>query len=74
MFRSMAPVAYVTEDGFLGHQWEEKPRLDSPMLGECQGMEAGRGDGEVGEHPQRSRVRRIGYRVYGQKPRKKDNI
>jgi len=32
MDRPMAPVAYVVEDGLVGHKWEEKPlvwpRLD----------------------------------------------
>jgi len=31
----MAPAAYVAEDGFVGHQWEDKslvrPRLDPPV-------------------------------------------
>jgi hypothetical protein len=31
----MAPAAYVTEDGLVRHQWEEKPlalrRLDVPV-------------------------------------------
>jgi len=31
----MAPAAFVTDDGFVGHQWEEKPlvlpRLDLPV-------------------------------------------
>jgi len=35
MDRPMAPAAYVAEDGFVGHQWEEKPlvlpRLDPPV-------------------------------------------
>jgi hypothetical protein len=31
-------VAYVSEDGLVGHQWEERP-----STGECQGQEAGVG-------------------------------
>jgi len=44
----MTPAAYVAEDGFVGHQWEERPlvlpRLESPVEsgGECQGGEVGR--------------------------------
>jgi hypothetical protein len=32
---SMAPTAYVAEDGLVGHQWEERPlvlwRLNAPV-------------------------------------------
>jgi hypothetical protein len=52
---SMAPAAYVAEDGLVGHQWEEKPLvlwwLYAPV-GEFQGQEEGvgglvcRGSGE----------------------------
>jgi hypothetical protein len=35
MEESMAPAAYVVEDGLVGHQWEERSlflrRLDAPM-------------------------------------------
>jgi hypothetical protein len=35
MYGSMAPVAYVSEDGLVGHQWEERSlvlrRLDAPV-------------------------------------------
>jgi len=43
----MAPVAYVAEDGLVGHQWEEKllvlPRLDPPRVKECQSEEVEKG-------------------------------
>jgi len=56
--------AYVTEDGLVGPQWEEKPlvlpRLDLTSVGEYQGMEAGRGGWMGGEHPYRRRGRGIG--------------
>jgi len=33
----MDPVAYVAEDGLVGHEWEERPlvllRLDGPVQG-----------------------------------------
>jgi hypothetical protein len=53
-------VAYVAEDGLVGHQWEEKPLvLEDHMssTGECQGQEAGVGG-------LRSRVWG-GYREFG---------
>jgi hypothetical protein len=35
MEKTMVPVTYVTEDGLVRHQWEEKPlvlgRLDAPV-------------------------------------------
>jgi len=48
----MAPTAYVTEDGLVGHQWKEKPlvltRLDP--LPQCRGIRGrGGGEGVVGE-------------------------
>jgi hypothetical protein len=36
----MALTAYVTEDGLVGQQWEERPL---PSIGDCQGQEAGMG-------------------------------
>lgn len=44
---SMAPVPYVAEDGFVGHQWVENPlvlpRLPPlPSVGQCHRGEAGR--------------------------------
>ena len=52
----MSLVAYVAEDGLLGHQWEERPlvlwRLYAPVQGnararklECVGWGAGQGEG-----------------------------
>jgi hypothetical protein len=40
-------AAYVSEDGLVGHHWEERP-LDlanfiCPSTGECQGQEVGVG-------------------------------
>jgi hypothetical protein len=38
MEETMAPAAYVAEDGLVGHQWEESPlflwRLDAPAQGD----------------------------------------
>jgi hypothetical protein len=38
-------AAYITEDGLVGHRWEERPlglaNLICPSTGECQGQEAG---------------------------------
>jgi len=31
MDRPMAPAAYVTEDGLVGNQWEEKPLVLSRL-------------------------------------------
>jgi hypothetical protein len=42
----MAPAAYVAEDGFVGHQWEERPLVEKarcPRVEECQGREVGVG-------------------------------
>jgi hypothetical protein len=40
-------VAYVAEDGQVGHQWEERPlglaKIICQSTGECQGQEAGVG-------------------------------
>jgi hypothetical protein len=40
-------VAYVAEDGVVGHQWEERPiglaKIICSSTGECQGQEAGVG-------------------------------
>jgi hypothetical protein len=40
-------VAYVVEDGTVGHQWEERPlglaKIICLSTGECQGQEAGVG-------------------------------
>jgi hypothetical protein len=47
----MALAAYVSEDGLVGHQWEEMPlvlwRFYAPSIGECLGL--GSGSGWVGE-------------------------
>jgi hypothetical protein len=70
----MAPAAYVTEDGFAMHQWEERS-LVYPSVGE---LRAGRWEwvgGWVEEHPHRSKDG--GYdRVFlgGRETRKGDNI
>jgi hypothetical protein len=43
----MSLAAYVSEDGLVGHQWEERPigRADFICLcaGQCQGREVGIG-------------------------------
>jgi hypothetical protein len=43
----MAPVAYVAEDGLLGHLWEERPlgpvKAWCHIIGDCQGQEVGVG-------------------------------
>jgi hypothetical protein len=43
----MSLAAYVTEDGLVGHPWEERPlgiaNFIYPSTGECQGQEAGVG-------------------------------
>jgi hypothetical protein len=40
-------VAYVSEDGLVGHQWKERPidlaNFICPSTGECQGQEVGVG-------------------------------
>jgi hypothetical protein len=55
----MSLVAYVAEDGLVGHQWEERPlvlrRLYAPVQGNARDLEVG--VGELG-----SRVEG-GYRV-----------
>jgi hypothetical protein len=44
----MSLVAYVAEDGLVGHQWEERPlglvKVICPSTGKCQGWEAGVGE------------------------------
>ena len=45
----MSLVAFVTKDGLVGHQWEERPfarglaKIICPSTGECQSQEAGVG-------------------------------
>ena len=43
----MSLAEYVTEDGLVGHQWEERSlvlgSLYAPVQGECQGQEMGVG-------------------------------
>ena len=43
----MSLAAYVSEDGLVGHQWEERPlglaNFICPCTGECQGQEGGVG-------------------------------
>jgi hypothetical protein len=45
----MSLAAYVTEDGLVGHHWEERPlglaNFICPSIGECQGQEVGVGMG-----------------------------
>jgi hypothetical protein len=45
-------VAYVSEDGLVGHHWKEKPiglaNFICPSTGERQGQEVGVGGGGVG--------------------------
>jgi hypothetical protein len=40
-------AAYVSEDGLVGHRWEERPlglaNFICPSTGECQGQEVGVG-------------------------------
>ena len=40
-------LAYVAEDGLVGHQWEERPLglrvFDAPNVGQCQGGKMGVG-------------------------------
>jgi len=47
MNRPMTPAACIAEDGFVGHQWEEKPlalpRLDTTS--HCRGMSGQEGEG-----------------------------
>jgi hypothetical protein len=49
-------AAYVTEDGLVGHHWEERPlglaKILCPSTWECQGQEVrvgGLGSGQGGE-------------------------
>jgi hypothetical protein len=37
----MAPAAYVAEDGLVGHQWEGKPLVGCPSVGEFEDGKAG---------------------------------
>ena len=41
-------AAYVSKDGLVGHQWEERPlglaNFICPSTGECQGQEVGVGE------------------------------
>jgi hypothetical protein len=43
----MSLAAYVSEDGLVGHHWEERPlglaNFICPSTGECQGQEVGVG-------------------------------
>jgi hypothetical protein len=43
----MSLAAYVSEDGLVGHHWEERPlglaNFICPSTGECQGQESGVG-------------------------------
>jgi hypothetical protein len=43
----MSLTAYVSEDGLVGHHWEERPfgiaNFICPSTGECQGQEVGVG-------------------------------
>ena len=41
----MPLVAYVTEDGLVGHQWKERPlvKIIFPNTGECQDQAVGVG-------------------------------
>jgi hypothetical protein len=65
----MAPDAYVAEDGFVGHQWEEAL---GPVMPRCRGMPRWGGRSEwVGEHPHRSRWGRWEEGFPGGKPEKK---
>jgi hypothetical protein len=45
--RAVSLVAYVAEDGLVGHHWKERPlgltKIIFPSTGECQGQEAGVG-------------------------------
>jgi hypothetical protein len=34
----MAPAAYVTKDGLLGHQWQERPWSGEGSRSQCSGM------------------------------------
>jgi hypothetical protein len=40
MMELMDLAAYVAKDGLVDHQWEERPLVLSPNVGECQGQEA----------------------------------
>jgi hypothetical protein len=48
----MSLVAYVAEDGLVGHHWEERPLGLANFIclstGECQGQEVGVGGRGVG--------------------------
>jgi hypothetical protein len=48
----MSLAAYVSEDGLVGHQWEERPiglaNFICLSTGECQGQEVGVGGGSGG--------------------------
>jgi hypothetical protein len=35
---TMAPAAYVAEDGLVGHQWEEGPWSFGGLMPQCRGM------------------------------------
>jgi hypothetical protein len=41
----MVPAAYVAEDYLVGHQWKERRMVKAlcPIVGGCQGQEAGVG-------------------------------
>ena len=43
MEQSMAPDAYVAEDGLVGHQWEEMPWSCQSSMPQCRGMPGCRG-------------------------------
>jgi hypothetical protein len=45
----MAPAKYVTENGLVGHQWEEWPLGPRASMPQCRGMPGGRGVGWGGQ-------------------------
>jgi hypothetical protein len=66
----MPPAAYVAKDGppSMGEEAVGPVEAQCTSVGECEGGEVGVG-GWVGEHPHRSRGRRNGMGVWGDRER-----
>jgi len=74
----MAPGAYVAEDVFVGHQWEERPlvlwKFDAPMQGNAKaGTRLGLGEW-MEEHLHRNRERDDGIQIFWRGNQKGDKF